>query len=172
MFWLLFKSTPYFPLYTKSLLRPPDCYSVELINAHKSLLMYIVYTHTYTHTHTHMDTPTPTHTHMHTGGWTLCQIHPGKQFVELHVPHTHPPTHTHAHITHTHTYTHHTGDWKLNQIHPRKQFVEFHVTHAHLPTKCTYTHTHTHAHTIVHAVFRSSWPGICGRLYTMMMSAK
>ncbi len=165
MFSLLFKSTPYFPLYTKSLRTSPDCYSVELINAHKSSLMYIVYTHTHPHTHTHM----------HTGGWTLCQIHPGKQFVELHVPHTHPPTHTCTHTIHTphtHTYTHHTGDWKLNQMHPRKQFVELHVTHAHLPTKCTYTHTHMHAHTIVHAVFRSSWPGICGRLYAMMMSAK
>ena len=153
MFWLLFKSTPYFPLYTKSLLTPPDCYSVELINAHKSSLMYIVYTHTPTHTHTH------THTHTyHTGDWKLNQIYPGKQM-----------SHTH---THTHTYTHHTGDWKLNQIHPRKQFVEFHVTHAHLPTKCTYTHTHMHAHTIVHAVARSSWPGICGRLYAIRMSAK
>ena len=148
MFWLLFKSTPYFPLYTKSLLTP---YSVELINAHKSLLMYIVYTHTYTHTHTHMDTPTPTHTHMHTGGWTLCQIHPGKQFVELHVPHTHPPTHTHAHIPYTHTH-----------LHPRKQFVV--ACHTRTPTYKMYLYPHTHAHTIVHAVFRSSWPGICGRL--------
>ncbi len=42
---------------------PPDCYSVELINAHKSLLMYIVYTHMHAHTHTH--THIHTHTHAH-----------------------------------------------------------------------------------------------------------
>ena len=144
MFWLLFKSTPYFPLYTKSLLTPPDCYSVELINAHKSLLMYIVYTHTYTHTHTHMDTPTPTHTHMHTGGWTLCQIHPGKQFVELHVPHTHTPTHTCTHTIHTHTPTHITQETGHCARYTHVSNLLLYVTHAHLPTKCTYTHTHMH----------------------------
>ncbi len=149
MFWLLFKSTPYFPLYTKSLMTPPDCCSVELINANKSLLMYIVYVHGHTYTHTHTHTCTPTHTctyththtptHMHTGGWTLCQIHPGKVNCMSHT-HTHP---------HTHTYTHHTGDWKLNQIHSGKQFVELHVPHTptHTPTHtCTHTHTHTPTH--------------------------
>ena len=159
MFWLLFKSTPYFPLYTKSLLTP---YSVELINAHKSLLMYIVYTHTYTHTHTWTHPHPHTHTCTQEAGHCARYTQVSNLLNCMSHTHTHPHTHMHTYHTHTHTYTHHTGDWKLNQIHPRKQFVV--ACHTRTPTYKMYLYPHTHAHTIVHAVFRSSWPGICGRL--------